>query len=38
MAEVMATGLAETCIRGTGRHATTVYSLKKPDQQNDQHE
>jgi hypothetical protein len=33
MAEVMATGLAETCIRGTGRHATTVYSLKKPDQQ-----
>jgi hypothetical protein len=38
MAEVMATGLAETCIRGTGRHATTVYSLKKPGQQNDQHE
>ena len=37
MAEVMATGLAETCIRGTGRHATTVYSLKKPGQQNDQH-
>lgn len=28
MAEVMATGLVDTCIRGTGRRATTVYSLK----------
>ena len=28
MAAVMATGLVDMIIRGTGRHATTIYTLK----------